>query len=153
MRWPRLVGVLTFVAIMLIGTGWQLLGSAHAARRATAAPLARHATAQAGVPRSALERQLQRFLSTTPLRQPEPRVVPLRPLTPHPTTCFLATGGCSDTPCVEFAGQAGAAIAATSSAVVLRLGGVINRSAVPQVGRSSCQGHLGTPKLFRVSLR
>lgn len=153
MRWPRLVGVFTLVAITLIGAGSQLLGSARAARRATAAPLARHATVQAGGPLSALERQLQRFLSTKPLRQPVPPVLPRRLLAPHPTICFLAAGGCSDTPCVEFAGQEGAAIAATSSAVVLRLGGVINRNAVPQVGRSTCQGHLGTPKLFRVSLR
>jgi hypothetical protein len=157
MRRSRLVAAFTLAAIALIAGGSALIGSANAARSRPAAgagtaPLARHAPTQLARALKSLELQFQRSSPSSPPRQPGPRVLPVQPLFPHATSCFVAAGGCSETPCVEFAGQmTGATAVATTAAVVLRLSGPVTRNVVSPAGGQACQGHLGTPKIFRVS--
>ena len=177
MRFSRLVAISSVAAIALLAAGWWLTAAPQpaGARPAAAAagparPLSAHAAAQvARTLHQALEQLLARhpFAPAPPFAPgPLPRVrggggVVAPPFLPgvHGGTCYVAAGGCSLVPCVEFARSASAVAvpAPVSSAVVLDLG-ITARTVGP--GRpaplpsphSSCRGHLLTPKIVRVSV-
>jgi hypothetical protein len=175
MRFSRPLAILSVAAIALLAAGWWLTDAPQPAR-------ARPAVATAGlaqVPPS-LREALDQLLALHPLASgplaapgPMPRVPGLRggvapPFPPgvQGATCYAAAGGCSLVPCVEFARGASAAAVSVpvESAVVLDLGITARRvgptatrvgpqrPAVPPTPRSSCRGHLETPKIVRVSV-
>jgi hypothetical protein len=143
------------MAISVTGlAGWELLGSAPASGSARAAYESSHAAA-AGSTLGSLERQLQRYLAASPPLPQTPPALPPRGLSiprlgPGGGICYVATGHCSAIPCIEFAGASAAPTSGTATGVVLRLGETVNRNA-PRLAQGSCEGRLGTPKVFRVS--
>ena len=165
MRRLRRLASLGVVAVSVtVLAGWQLLAAA-GAREPSRAP---RASAVRASPAQALESELQRFLATHPVVPPRtPRFPPLRspggavpfpltPVAPGGATCYVAAGSCSETPCVEFARGAEAAVSAAPSAVVLTLGRTaisapFNRNAQGPRATTPCQGRLGAPKFLRVS--
>jgi len=175
MRFSRLLAILSVAAIALPAAGWWLTAAPQPAQ----ARLATAAASLAQVPPS-LREALYQLLARHPLAPgplaapgPLPRVPGLRGVVAPPflpgvqgATCYVAAGGCSLVPCVEFARGASAAAVSTpvSSAVVLDLGITATRvgptatrvgrqrPAVPPNPRSSCRGHLETPRIVRVSV-
>jgi hypothetical protein len=152
MRWSRLVVVSALVAVVALSVaGLRTLSSPRVAR-AKAAPV----PAQP-FPRGALERQLQLLAQRLFVPSHGVPILPVPRAIPYGAPCYVALGRCSLTPCVEFAQGLSPGVAATDSAVVLKLGGPVSRAApqvpaiAPQVARPACRGRLGTPKVLRVS--
>jgi hypothetical protein len=108
MRWPRTAIVVGVMGLVLLGAGWWLAGIG------AAGPMS-PVTRAAGVrwpaippPPFPLLRQLQQYLSRSSQPQPPNRPSILRDVRPaprlgpgvHGSTCFVAGGFCSITPCV-----------------------------------------------------
>jgi len=117
MRWPRTGIVVGVMGLALLGAGWWLTGVGAAG---TMSPTPRAAAVRWAVippPPFPLLRQLQQYLSRGSQPQPPSRPSILRDLRPaprfapgvHGSTCFVAGGFCSITPCVVPVATAAAA--------------------------------------------
>ena len=145
-----MIALSAVAAAALAVAGWLLVGASRpaAARVQPAVSLGREL------------RPLERMLASNPPHVPRvfrvlPRraiPLPLRPGMPYGATCYVAAGGCSLTPCVEFAAGASGAVVGAPSAVVYRPGIVarLPRRGAPPLNDSACRGRVGEPRLLRV---
>jgi hypothetical protein len=146
MRFSRAVAVVGLVVVVALAAGWGPTGSAHANRHSRpAAGTLGSLTIPPALRRRLLESLNQRLAPRLPVRP-----VPLAPGLPQPRTCYVAGGGCSLTPCVQFATGA-SPVVSQSNAIVLRLAAPARTVGGPQTARGRCQGRLGMPKVLRVS--
>jgi hypothetical protein len=119
--------------MVLFGAAVVVIGSSSAStanRRAAATQSPRGA--------ATLVPQLRRFLAGKSATA-RPRVVVPRNVQAAPTTCYVAAGSCSLTPCIEFAGGTVEAVALSSPTIV--------KNPAPT---RACSGRRGAPRVVRV---
>ena len=147
-KWLALVGVLAVAGAVFGGTRLRTRADTPAVPQELATLVQ-----PAPVPQvlARLAERLDRALARQPAPSPRvivtPQVLPfrIRPVPPSGTTCYVASGACSLTPCVQFAAQASPVMLGAATPVPLRRG-----LAIPGSG-GGCRGHVGTPKVLRVS--
>ena len=145
MRSSRALAVLGLVAVAA-SAGWGPFGSAHTDRPTR--PQARTLGSLTIPP--ALREQLLGYLDLGLVPRLPVRPVPLAPGVARPGICYVAGRGCSLSPCVQFARSASAGGAVP--AIALRLSVPPRAVGSPQAGPPLCQGHVGMPRIVRVSV-